>query len=973
MTRPIFYKLALLLAMLAGANAYAGDGLSRLKAFARNVQVFNRVFPQEKVYLHLDNNGYFIGERMWYKAYVTRTDKDTLEAVSTVLYVDLVGPLGETVLHQRLKIENGTCHGDFPLDALLTSGFYEIRAYTRYNANWKGGGTFSRVVPIFEKPKKEGDYSQKIIKAIYDPALQEDSVKRRKKWKTTYSARKAVPTVRFFPEGGRSVKGLAGRIAFEAAFPDSAEYNTEAAIYNYAGQEVCRTKTLREGRGVFLCTPEDSAMTMRVEYNGNTLHFKLPQPADTGCVMTVNTTAQEVMVQVEASQNIYGKLMGITLMHNGDVAFFDTLRTGKEPFTMSFERGELPAGVSQLTLFDENGRIWAERLIFTPPSNDKGDEERVRVEFADSTSAPYDRKKLLIHGSPQANVSLAVRDADTETSAYGGNVSTYLLLSSELKGYVRNPEYYFEKDDAEHRIAADLLCMVQGWTRYDWKMMSGNAPFEKRQPIEDKLYIDGKLHPRIDFWGSAWMSKKAKRKTKDLANVDLRITLYNDSGLSFKGETVTDSNGYFAFSMPDVKGEWNAQLSTAKDGEERKFVISIDRLFQPPVLEYEYYETTLAKDTAKAMFVFKPDKGRYDRAKDEIRNIDSLLHSKKGDKLPKMGKHLGEAVARAKAETPWAYQLDTIRKMSQAHFDMQREADKYADAGKAPPTLADWFLSHKTYRDAFVKQNRGIGWFAPFDINTPIKFRTAFKTKAVYSLRDCPSKSYLADMKDLPAGQRRLLMEMGQSYVKKDITYCLPNSAFNYSESEDIPQYTNKKDDKGVLQKSESKDPDSWENKTANDPTTINSEIDEKKDDITEVFPGGIDELKEVYVSMDTNITMYMHKYETEFLMQFKPMHVFYFYVWPRIKSPKSVRRTVFDGYNEPTEFQMNDYSQMPQMPDFRRTLYWCPDITTDESGNATVEFYNNSTCRKINVSVEGMTKNAVPIIGERLRQPQRQ
>ena len=55
--------------------------------------------------------------------------------------------------------------------------------------------------------------------------------------------------------------------------------------------------------------------------------------------------------------------------------------------------------------------------------------------------------------------------------------------------------------------------------------------------------------------------------------------------------------------------------------------------------------------------------------------------------------------------------------------------------------------------------------------------------------------------------------------------------------------------------------------------------------------------------------------------------------------------------------------------PDFRHTLYWCPGITTDESGNATVEFYNNSTCRNINVSVEGMTKNAVPIIGERQQQ----
>lgn len=37
--------------------------------FTKIVGKFNHVFPQEKLYLHLDNTGYFIGETLWFKVY----------------------------------------------------------------------------------------------------------------------------------------------------------------------------------------------------------------------------------------------------------------------------------------------------------------------------------------------------------------------------------------------------------------------------------------------------------------------------------------------------------------------------------------------------------------------------------------------------------------------------------------------------------------------------------------------------------------------------------------------------------------------------------------------------------------------------------------------------------------------------------------------------------------------------------------
>jgi uncharacterized protein YfaS (alpha-2-macroglobulin family) len=50
----------------------------------------------------------------------------------------------------------------------------------------------------------------------------------------------------------------------------------------------------------------------------------------------------------------------------------------------------------------------------------------------------------------------------------------------------------------------------------------------------------------------------------------------------------------------------------------------------------------------------------------------------------------------------------------------------------------------------------------------------------------------------------------------------------------------------------------------------------------------------------------------------------------------------------------------MPDKKDFRRTIYWNPDVLTDAEGKATINFFNNSTCRKMNVSAETVTENGI-------------
>ena len=63
-----FRILTFVVALLftASLQAQNNDAIEKLKKYFTNVAVFDNNFTQEKVYLHLDNNGYFLNEKIWF-------------------------------------------------------------------------------------------------------------------------------------------------------------------------------------------------------------------------------------------------------------------------------------------------------------------------------------------------------------------------------------------------------------------------------------------------------------------------------------------------------------------------------------------------------------------------------------------------------------------------------------------------------------------------------------------------------------------------------------------------------------------------------------------------------------------------------------------------------------------------------------------------------------------------------------------
>jgi hypothetical protein len=79
-------------------------------------------------------------------------------------------------------------------------------------------------------------------------------------------------------------------------------------------------------------------------------------------------------------------------------------------------------------------------------------------------------------------------------------------------------------------------------------------------------------------------------------------------------------------------------------------------------------------------------------------------------------------------------------------------------------------------------------------------------------------------------------------------------------------------------------------------------------------------------------------------------------------KESIGIRNTYFQGFAPQRLFYNPNYEHapLPNEKDYRRTLYWNPDVKTDASGKATVSFYNNATCKLMNVSAETVTANGV-------------
>mgnify|MGYP003290299889 CR=1 FL=1 len=585
-----FLHTALLL--LVALFAHADE--KNLDKMAFNAAVVNNLFPQERVYLHFDNTAYYLGETMWFKAYVTEGVKDAPSTLSKVLYVELVAPEGYVVETKKYKIdEKGCCNGEFELKPLLLSGYYEIRAYTRYMLNWGKEAVFSRVFPIFDKVNGNNwDFKNMLDRRrgfMY-----------RGEW---ISSELPDVDLKFYPEGGHLINGIETTVAYELRGEDGIA--GEDTVYIYAGKNLLqRSVPTHAGKGTFSLTPETGVKYHAEVKRGKKEHkFDLPKIEKEGVSIAVTDEQQKISIKV--SNNLEtSTALGCAVLHRGELSHYQNYYSDNNGKIITIDKDSLREGVNRVIVFVDDSLPLAERQFFVMHENiQPGDRETAKLKITANgeplhklSLKPHEKFSVTIEredGKPieeSAELSLSVSDAaGRQQTSYTHNMYSYLLLGSELKGYIPDAARYFDVANKNRAKELDLLMLTNGWTSYDWSKLA-KKDIKLDQPMEKGITVKGTFYKKVPKKapgnvGEFILYPQCNHPTQfEISYKDSTITGY---------EFMTDENGIFQISTEDFYGCKIATLTPSVTGDQMQdsiFSYCLDRYYSPAFRLFDYWE-----------------------------------------------------------------------------------------------------------------------------------------------------------------------------------------------------------------------------------------------------------------------------------------------------------------------------------------------------------------------------------------------
>lgn len=477
MLRHFVWTVSVLFPLLSSAQS--NSALPSVDSMAVRLRRQLALYPQEKIYLHTDKPYYMAGDTIRFRAHVVDAASHAPVHASRYVYMDFhhvdKPPVGqEAPAPQRFRIleRNGVYAGYIPLPMTFESGNYEITCYTHFMRN-TGNASF---------------YRQSVYVSDYG---------RRYEYRSRNRDASSDYDVSFHPEGGYLTTGVPCTVGFKALREDGTSVGVTGEIVDDGGNTVARFASLHAGMGKFLFTP-DAAQRYYAECrtsDGMRRRFRLPDVQSRVCMLRVFPTSERFTVQASATPGYDPGVLHLLIHCRGELCYYGTLnpRTHKA----SFRWRDFPQGVLQILLLDNRLQTLSERLLFhydprgeatvrvQPDRKEYGRREKVRLEldFHDAEGRPL-----------EGNVSVSVTDDRiVAPDIMHRDIRTQLLLESELKGYIEEPDYYFGERTAERMAAADALMLTQGWRRYDIPQVVRGLYEEPAIPLEIGQEITGRI------------------------------------------------------------------------------------------------------------------------------------------------------------------------------------------------------------------------------------------------------------------------------------------------------------------------------------------------------------------------------------------------------------------------------------------------------------------------------------------------
>ncbi len=476
-------------------------------------------YPQGKTFLHMDRSHYIPGDTVWFCGYAVDAATHLPDTLSRYMYVKLLNPDGS--LSQQIKVhkKEGVFPGFIALPDSMPAGNYTVSAGTLFMSASYESCFFRRSLRV-SKPKQES------VSVSFGKS---------KKGVEVVLPLKEGFDVSFFPEGGSLLAGEVSTVGVKALNPSGLAEDITGTLFDSTGYEVATFQTLYKGMGAFAFTPEAGKTYYAVCKNrrGDSKRFELPLPANDVLALRAALRGDRLFVAVGAP---VGKRINerLTLLVQSRGIVYHAQTIGDEAKTTVFNVNQFPSGVVHLLLLNENRQVLSERLIFLL---NEADSPQVKMTLDKPAYGQRERVQAGLsvddaEGVPlTGRFSVAVTDDRDVLPDTTYHIFTELLLSSELKGYVESPAWYFAGNEPVRRVALDALMLTQGWRRY-------NVPAllkEDFQKVETWLEMDTELTGRV----------KALLSSKPSVATPVHLVTPN-ANLSWT--TVTDEKGRFSFS-----------------------------------------------------------------------------------------------------------------------------------------------------------------------------------------------------------------------------------------------------------------------------------------------------------------------------------------------------------------------------------------------------------------------------------------
>ncbi|AOW09093.1 hypothetical protein EM308_05995 [Flavobacterium gilvum] len=483
---------------------------------AEQLQSLSKNNASDLVYLQTSKGIYETEEDLWFKGYVLDAQNFTPSARNKILFVQLIADkTDKAVWENKYEIENGFVNGHLFLQDTLQEGTYTLAAYS--------SASYTRNTNEFYAVKKLEILKTINHKAIVNPV-----------------AKDSILQFTTFPEGGNLVSGIQGTLGFKAVNSKGIPVNVSATLYEN-NKPLLDFKSSHAGMGSLIFTPDaNKEYHIQLTEPKSKEQFSITHIYQNGKVLQLLRNTKEALTfKVSQSAALNPEIIYLRFQVRGVVY---SIASGllKKELTIKIPLNDIPQGIAEVTLFGANTEPLAERLVYV----NQDQKLNIKTELDKSNYNTRDKASLKIkvtdeNGQPvMAHLGLSVYDKLYQNQQDSKNILTHYFLSTQLKGNIYNPAYYFDEKNKDRQEALNLLLLTQGWRSYVWE------EFNLKELGNIRTIVFDDLKAKVNL-------KKADAKTKELQPQG--ITIFSADEKKGTDLLMADETGAFTITPNDLK------------------------------------------------------------------------------------------------------------------------------------------------------------------------------------------------------------------------------------------------------------------------------------------------------------------------------------------------------------------------------------------------------------------------------------